>query len=492
MSKMVRQITAVAPPYPDGQRLDRIDIEYDGILPAGSVAAEDYAVEGRTVLRAAVCREPDFSERPAAEAGRTEQSGRHVMLELDICEDASRIFPLPPRGRGPGGPGGPGGPMGPLDSGKGPKGPGAGFEGPGPEAPDPMHGPGPGAPGAGHGPAGADMGPGKGPQMQGKPPMLPSRHCRPAAETVRQIRAIRTADGEVIEPWEKTSDRAVQPVIDSFLQSKYENIPYNLYVPEAVRDNAGAQDGLMPAEGSNGEMTERRLYPMVVFIPDMGPNGSDPFQTLSQGYGAVAFALPRDQELHPSFVLAPQIPSDVFLTSDNFVCAPEIETIYRLIQEIVREYPVDPEHIYYTGQSQGGMAGFELNVRYPHLFAATLAVACHWDPQKVGSCCKDGTFWMLASDGDVKAYPGMSAIAEALEKNGASVTRYHWNAKWPKEQLNEAAAACLQDGADVRFTIFDDHSVVPEGEEDNGGANHRGTWNTAYAIEALRDWLFTN
>ena len=301
-------------------------------------------------------------------------------------------------------------------------------------------------------------------------PVLPQAYRRPVREHVIQTREIAAADGSPIPVWEADTDQALQPVIDDFIQGQYEDIPYSLYIPQ-TKKNAG--------------------FPLVVFLHDAGPNGSDPLLTLSQGNAPTAFAAPRDQALHPAFVLAPQIPKEVHLTTDNNTCAPQIETVKSLIDRIVSDYPVDPDRIYWAGQSQGTMAGFELARRYPGYFAAFLLAAGQWDAQAVGKACVCETFWMLSSDGDLKANGGMCEIADALERNGARVGRYHWNAKWPREQLELSVRAAAADDFRIRHVTFTDHSVIPDGADDNPGADHMATWPVVYAIDALRDWLFT-
>ena len=411
MENTVKKIVAVAPPYPDGQKLDTLVIEYSCEIAMESVDCSKFQVKDRTIEAAYTSTRP---ERIMAS-----ENGRYVILELNLKDSRAKIIPAPQMG---------------------------------------------------------EKGVGRREPTEGVP-NLPQQARREIKERVCQKEAVRCVDGGEIQPWEAESDTVVQPVINEFQQFTFEGIPYNLYIPKMAK----------MAGTTGAEMGQK--YPLVVFLHDAGPNGADVFLTLAQGNGATSFASGKMQQKYPSFVLAPQIPKEVYLTSDDFTCAGEIETLKRMIDHVVENYPIEKKRIVYTGQSQGCMAGCELNVRYPGYFAASLLVAGPWNPMTVGTNCCHQKVWIFVSDGDRKACPGMTKVTEELEKNGAKVGRYHWNAKWPADQLNQAVRDALKDDCNIRFTIFDDHSVIPDGEDDNPGTNHMGTWPVVYSIDAVREWL---
>ena len=103
----------------------------------------------------------------------------------------------------------------------------------------------------------------------------------------------------------------------------------------------------------------------------------------------------------------------------------------------------------------------------------------------------DKDLWILVSCNDLKAHPGMDAVTAAIEENGGKVARFGWDASAGPDALNAMALEALQTDANVRYTVFDGDTVVPPGEDPNPGSNHTCTWRTAYAIPAVRDWLFT-
>lgn len=314
-------------------------------------------------------------------------------------------------------------------------------------------------------------GPGKGPEPSGTPRNLPPmRIIRPDAEVIQKgILLSRTGDEICPDGLVHPVDGIREILVDDFIQGSFMHLGYDLYVPED--------------SGKGGKQ------PLVVFIHDAGVNGEDPKLTLLQGNGATGFADTEIQSVQSCFVLAPQIPRGELLTTDEFTCSPLLEEVRKLIDCIADEYPVDRKRILITGQSQGCMAACELNARYPGLFAASLLVAGQWDPERMGQTCPSENFWIFVSDGDRKAFPGMTAMTEALRRHDAKTGVFYLNAHDPAALQEEALKEQEQDGMNIRMTVFKDHSVVPQGIDDDPGTNHIFTWPAVYALKEPKMWL---
>ena len=307
----------------------------------------------------------------------------------------------------------------------------------------------------------------------GPPRNMPPTKLLPIQVTVTQTAVIRAADGSDIEPdgVAHISDRAVEPIVEEFVQGEFNGIPYNLYSPK--------------------NMEEGERYPLVMFIHDAGPCGPDPKITLAQGNGAISFADPAWQNEHPCFVLAPQIDRHVHLTNDDFTCSKEIYDIKTLLDYIVESNPVDSDRIYTTGQSMGCMASCELNMLYPDLFAASLLVAGQWNPEGMARAYNGNKYWILVSEHDAKAFPGMNAVTDALTEVGVDIAKYRWDGKASPEELTRLARkATVENDVKVRYTVFNGSTVVPEWEEDGPGSNHVNTWPIVYGVAGLKEWLF--
>ena len=324
--------------------------------------------------------------------------------------------------------------------------------------------------------------PGKGPGGPGGPgglppkgpPKLPEAFRLPREVKVVQRGDIRAVDGSMISGSGKVhvSSGAVEPVIEDFRQFQFKGLGYNLYEPKTLEPG--------------------KKYPLVVFIHDAGPCGNDTRITLSQGNGAVSWASPEWQSKNPCYVLAPQIPRNVKLTGDNFHASEEIYILKEMIDSVADSCSVDKNRIYATGQSMGCMAFCELNILFPDYFAATLLVAGQWSPERMAESCTACKFWILVSNHDERAFPGMNAVTEHLERAGAKIGRYMWNAKSSQEQFDAFVAEALKDDVNIRYTVFEGSSVVPDNQDDNPATNHIYTWPVVYSIPALKRWLFSN
>ncbi len=291
---------------------------------------------------------------------------------------------------------------------------------------------------------------------------------------VEQIADIQASDGTVIPASETavTSEQSIEPVVDDFLIGEYNGLKYNLYIPK--------------------DYDPEKEYPLVLFIADIGANGLADRMALAQGIGGTVWATEEEQAKHPCFVLVPQFPFKPIM-NDDFTFDPMFNLIKPLLDYICESYSIDRNRIYGTGQSQGCMAVCELNVEYPDLFAGCMLVAGQWDPEALAENCTGKPLWILVSEADDKASPGMDAIVSAMEDNGAVAKNLYWDAKASRDDLTRQAQEACQDGADIYFTHFIGDSVIPD--DDNGPERlnhaHASTWPVAYDIEGVRDWLFS-
>ena len=257
---------------------------------------------------------------------------------------------------------------------------------------------------------------------------------------------------------------------DKFEQFIYEDaetgktMEYNLFIPEAAE--AGQK------------------YPLVLFMADASTAGKEVTVPLTQGYGALEFASDRDQKEHPSFVLVPQYTD--WAVQDDWSTTDEVEMTIRLLQSVCKEYNVDTDRLYTTGQSMGGMMSFYFNITHPDLFAASLFVSSQWDTSKMQDFGKKKFFYIVAG-GDQKAYGGMKDLAKVLKENNARVDSASWSAKLPNQEQEQLAEELIARGGNINFIKWETGSVLPE----TGRAmEHMASFDYGYKIAAVRDWLF--
>ena len=209
---------------------------------------------------------------------------------------------------------------------------------------------------------------------------------------------------------------------------------------------------------------------------------------LTQGWGGLIWATEAEQAKHPSFVLVPVFTDTV--VDDSFNHSEQIDIAVRLIQTLTEAYSIDPNHLYTTGQSMGGMTSFYLNIAYPDLFAASIFVGSQWDNSLLG-VLEDKSFFYIVSAGDPKASVGQAGLMEVFDADGAAYSHAEWSAQDDVEAQNAAVAAMLAEGNSANFITFTEGSTVAEGQSASSGAGeHMTSFDYAYKIEAVRDWLF--
>ena len=229
-------------------------------------------------------------------------------------------------------------------------------------------------------------------------------------------------------------------------------------------------------------------YPLVQFIPDSSVVGKGTDAVLTQGWGGLIWASEEEQSKHPCFVVVPVFTDTV--VDDNFNHSEQIEADVHFIPYLLQTYSIDPEKLYTTGQSMGGMTSFYLNITYPDFFAASVFVGSQWDNSKL-NVLEDKSFFYIVSAGDPKASAGQSELLSVFDADGASYTHEEWGAQDPADEQNAAVAAMLSEGHTANFVTFTAGTTLAEGASASSGAGeHMTSFDYAYKIEAVRDWLF--
>lgn len=294
--------------------------------------------------------------------------------------------------------------------------------------------------------------------------------------SVKQCKKIKTKDGRDIPGWMlgKKHTKSVNSIADQFKAKTFfdadgQKLNYHLFCPIDT-------DKKVP-------------LPLVVFMHDSSVCSKDVIAPLIQGMGGIIWTEPREQKIRPAYVLVPQYERKTAF--DNFTvseeCGRTVELIYSLIND--PGLNIDPDRIYGTGQSMGGMMLFEMNAIYPELFAANYYVACQWDPAKVAKM-KDQNMWIHISEKDEKAFPVNTQGLQFIEDAGGKVARGHLNAKASSDEKEHFAEEIISQNANIQFTYYDGESVLPPGLKPFPGCYHLCTWSYAYDIEPIRRWLF--
>ena len=115
-------------------------------------------------------------------------------------------------------------------------------------------------------------------------------------------------------------------------------------------------------------------YPLLISLHGIGDRGNNVQLLKRDGMPKIL----DGYRTFPFIVVSPQCPESTewyYDRTDHLTIA--------LIRDIIDRYPVDPNRVYATGYSMGGIGTYDLAIRYPDTFAAILPVAAraetYWD-----------------------------------------------------------------------------------------------------------------
>ncbi|MET0225932.1 MAG: prolyl oligopeptidase family serine peptidase, partial [Dokdonella sp.] len=166
-----------------------------------------------------------------------------------------------------------------------------------------------------------------------------------------------------------------------------------------------------------------QAYPLILFLHGAGERGSDNEAQLNNNANGAMRLLDDDNlALQPVFMIAPQC-----FTNGWWGGAP-LDTAIAIIDQVSAEYHIDPNRVYVTGLSMGGMGTWSAVTSQPERFAAAVPMSGNDNGSPVpASAVADIPFWFFhaANDGTV-GVSGSDNLVAALRNAGASTiyTRY--------------------------------------------------------------------
>lgn len=143
--------------------------------------------------------------------------------------------------------------------------------------------------------------------------------------------------------------------------------PYDNFGPARSYEHT---DGvILPYRLFEPEREHGEIYPMVVFLHGSGGTGTD---NLSQFKDLIVpptvWAFPENQAKHPCYVLAPQGPDRPSWPHAR------IPALKALLDSLIADNPIDPNRIYISGLSMGGLGTWSIIQEHPDFFAAAVPI----------------------------------------------------------------------------------------------------------------------
>ena len=154
----------------------------------------------------------------------------------------------------------------------------------------------------------------------------------------------------------------------------------------------------------------KNKVPLVMFLHGSGGLGDDNQKQLGLGnsFGTRVWLLPENQEKFPCYVLAPQtdrgwVRYDLSQQTGPAQILPGLGDGARVALEIIealcKEFPIDRDRIYVTGQSMGGSGTWHITAQRPKFFAAAVP-CCGHDTKEPATDSLSTPLWVFHGDAD--------------------------------------------------------------------------------------------
>ena len=156
--------------------------------------------------------------------------------------------------------------------------------------------------------------------------------------------------------------------------------------------------------------------PLFVFLCGNSHQGADLGGILNEGPAQFLNDVPKLKEYWPFVGLFPQPPDNMRWDSPGMA-----EAVVGMIDEIVKKYRVDPDRVYLSGLSMGGMGTWLVAEAAPDRFAAIAPIsAVSVKPEKAGAWLRNLPTWIICGSDDGGFTDGSKQMAQVIKAAGGS------------------------------------------------------------------------
>lgn len=186
-----------------------------------------------------------------------------------------------------------------------------------------------------------------------------------------------------------------------------------------------------------------KKYPLVLCLHGRGGNTAAP----------AVLAETAVRRKYPCFVMAPECNQPAWWAGAKLLGRGDHEerlpAVIEAVRSLLKSEAVDPERVYVTGQSMGGVGSWAAAARHPELFAAAVPVCGGWD------------------------------VADAPKMTSVPIWAFHGelDGAVPVKFSRELTAAVIKAGGTAKYTEYP-------------GVGH-GSWAQTYDNDEMWAWMFT-
>ncbi len=166
-------------------------------------------------------------------------------------------------------------------------------------------------------------------------------------------------------------------------------------------------------------------FPLVLFLHGMGERGSDNRAQLK--YLPTLMAKAEHRAAFPCYLLAPQCrPDRVWVeTPRAFDRAaprqppgPQMQAVIQMLDEVLRDFPIDTRRLYLTGLSMGGYGSWDLGTRLAERWAAVAPICGGGDELYADRLASVPVWAWHGVDDDVVPIEKSRRMIEAIRQSG--------------------------------------------------------------------------
>ena len=185
-----------------------------------------------------------------------------------------------------------------------------------------------------------------------------------------------------------------------------------------------------------------KAWPVILFLHGAGERGDDGEKQVKVG---LAPAIRKREKGFPFIAVFPQSRTGGSWRAES----PDAARALAMLAEVEKEFKTDPDRVYLTGLSMGGMGTWSVSMKYPDRFAALVPICGRGDNSQAAKIAKL-PIWCFHGDDDkaVNVEGSRSMIAAIKEAGGEpKYTEYpgvghnSWDAAYGTDELYTWLAA---------------------------------------------------